>query len=374
MKKIIVCFILTFIVLNKCYAQTVVEEHKFTLKTQNGTLKIYAKDILDEEEQVPFSESRSDTLNVPLYLTIDNIELILQSDIDSLKLSLFKDETAIIDIVKDGMQPFVLILKNGINYDNIEFNKSDKNPDFTIKYENNTANPYLLQLRAEYPIDSIISLAGSDLEKVRKVASWVHNLWKHDGMNEPEQSNALYILGEVKKGKRFRCVEYGIVTTACLNSIGIKSRTLSLKTKDAEIRPTGAGHVLLEVFLNDMDKWVMVDPQWDIIPHKENMPLNAVEFQSAINNREKIGIWTSEQIQAEEYIPWIYPYLYYFSIKFDNRENIDKNEQYTYQGKSSLMLVPLGAKEPTVFQQKFPIDYCFYTNSLKDFYSRPIDN
>jgi hypothetical protein len=35
------------------------------------------------------------------------------------------------------------------------------------------------------------------------------------------------------------------------------------------------------------------------------------------------------------------------------------------------MLVPLGAKNPTVFQIKYPLDYLIYTNSLKDFYQIP---
>ncbi|MDR1054268.1 MAG: hypothetical protein LBL90_00170 [Prevotellaceae bacterium] len=85
-------------------------------------------------------------------------------------------------------------------------------------------------------------------------------------------------------------MEYGIVTTACLNSIGIKSRIFALKTKDSEIRPYGAGHVLLEVFLNDLDKWIMVDPQWDIIVYIDGMTLNTVELQDAVTNRKDIKL------------------------------------------------------------------------------------
>ena len=57
-------------------------------------------------------------------------------------------------------------------------------------------------------------------------------------------------------------------------------------------------------------------------------------------------------------------------FSFDNREGADikKNK---INGKKSLMLVPIGATNPTIFQIKNKIDYCIYTNSLNDFYESP---
>lgn len=273
-------------------------------------------------------------------------------------------------LLKDGMQPFVIRVVNGITLEELTFDLKNANKDYHIVYEKDMDNPYLSKLRAGYPVDSIAASAKTDIEKIRKIASWVHGLWQHDGMNEPEQNDALYILGEVEKGRCFRCVEYGIVTTACLNSIGIKARTLSLKTKDCETRPSGAGHVLLEAYVNDLDKWIMIDPQYDIIPHLFGLPLNAVEFQDAITKEKPVDVWTTDNIQAGEYIPWIYPYLYYFSVNFDNRE-YKPDGQKTINGKSALMLVPVGGKNPEIFQKRFPLDYCIYTHSLLNFYANP---
>ena len=228
------------------------------------------------------------------------------------------------------------------------------------------------RLKKEYPIDSVAAKGKTDLEKVQSISSWVHKLWKHDGYNAPEKNDALYILEEVKKGQQFRCVEYGIVTTACLNAIGLPSRTLALKRKDVETTPSGAGHVVMEVFLNDFNKWVMVDPQWDAIFCLNYIPLNAVELQKAITEKKDIQILSDDkELNPNQYIAWIYPYLYYFSHKFDNRENIPKEDKIKINGKSDIMLVPIGATNPTIFQRKFPIDYCIYTHSLIDFYSKP---
>ena len=70
------------------------------------------------------------------------------------------------------------------------------------------------------------------------------------------------------------------------------------------------------------------------------------------------------------YVNWIYPYLYYFNFPFDNREGRDI-EHKTIDGKKALMLVPVGAKNPTLFQQNRKLDYCIYTNALKEFYAPP---
>ena len=102
-----------------------------------------------------------------------------------------------------------------------------------------------------------------------------------------------------------------------------------------------------------------------------NIPLNAVEFQKAIvDNYKGLEINTSLDISKRQYVEWIYPYLYYFDISFDNREGNDRNTN-RINGKQSLMLVPLGAIKPTIFQIKDKIDNCIYTNSLIDFYGLP---
>lgn len=268
---------------------------------------------------------------------------------------------------------YALTVIKGIkaNYTVLHFDTKSKNSKLKFWYEQNNNNEYLNLLRSKYPIDSLVKGAKTDIERTQKILHWVHNQWKHNGSNEPQKRDAISILEEAKNGKEFRCVEYGIVTTACLNAIGLKARTLGLKTKDVETTQYGAGHVLLEVFLNDKRKWVLIDGQWDAMPMLNNIPLNAVEFQQAIvENYKGLEINTSLDISKRQYVEWIYPYLYYFDISFDNREGNDRNTN-RINGKQSLMLVPLGAIKPTIFQIKDKIDNCIYTNSLIDFYGLP---
>ncbi len=116
---------------------------------------------------------------------------------------------------------------------------------------------------------------------------------------------------------------------------------------------------------------MLLDGQFDAMPVLNGVPLNAVEFQQAINNNYvKLQIITNSGLNKDFYTAWIYPYLYYFDVKFDNREGVAES-QLKNEGKSNLILVPKGAKNPTVFQIKRPINNAIYSNVLEDFYHKP---
>ena len=299
------------------------------------------------------------------------------------KFGFYTDRDSIVFPIKAGeTRKFYVLLNDssyaltvitGIkpNYKPLTFESTQKNEKLHFWYDTDKNTPYLKKLRSRYSLDEIIKNSKTDMEKALSILHWVHALWPHNGNNTPEKNDAISIIEESKKGKNFRCVEYGIVSAACLNAVGLKARVLALKTKNVETTKYGAGHVVTEVYLNDLKKWVFLDGQWDVMPLLNGVPLNAVEFQKAIaENFQQIELHSASHIPKRLYLDWVYPYLFYFSAPFDNRtgENIKK---YEIEGKTSLMLVPLGAKNPTVFQRVYKIDYCLYTNSLMDFYDSP---
>ena len=257
------------------------------------------------------------------------------------------------------------------NYAPLDFDTEFKNDKVKFWYDNADKSDYLKKLRTQYKLEELIKGKKSDTEKALAILHWVHSLWPHNGNNTPQKNDAISIIEEAKNGKNFRCVEYGIVTAACLNAVGLKARVLALKTKDVETTKYGAGHVVTEVYLNDLKKWVFLDGQWDVMPLLNGIPLNAVEFQKAIaQNFSRIEIRSAGPFPKRQYLDWVYPYLFYFSTSFDNRTGKDINKR-KIDGKTSLMLVPLGSKNPTIFQMVHKIDYCLYTNSLNDFYRQP---
>ncbi|SIT94367.1 transglutaminase-like domain-containing protein [Pontibacter indicus] len=266
---------------------------------------------------------------------------------------------------------YALTELRGFGFEGIQFNKAQKVAGYTFLYVQNQNNEFLQTLREQYQLDALVAGAKNDTEKALRIVNWVHNQWQHNGSNTPSKPDALTILAEVKDGKQFRCVEYGIVTTSALNAIGLPARTMGLKMKEVETIESGAGHVVLEVYLPDLKKWVMLDGQYDVMPVLNNVPLNAVEFQQAIvNDYEALEIRSLSGTSKGKYIGWVFPYLYYFDVKFDNREGMALQRE-KIDGKSSLMLVPAGAKQPKVFQVKNPMDYLKYTHSLIDLYEAP---
>jgi hypothetical protein len=62
------------------------------------------------------------------------------------------------------------------------------------------------------------------------------------------------------------------------------------------------------------------------------------------------------------YIKWIVPYLYYLDFNLDQRFYANDYKR------GQVMLVPKGAKEPKVFQRKYPIKNCTYISDPKAFY------
>jgi hypothetical protein len=198
-------------------------------------------------------------------------------------------------------------------------------------------------------LENLVADCSSNLEKILKVTAWVHHLWRHNGDNVPYQSDPLSILKEVFEDKKqFRCVEYAIVLNGCLNALGIPSRVLSLKTADVETREYGAGHVVTEAYISDFNKWMMIDCQANIVPVADGIPLNAVELQQALAKQDAVSFISCDNMltkdDTREYISFIGQYLYYFQTKCVHSYSFSRNEP-------SVMLVPIGATNPTIFQR-----------------------
>ncbi len=208
-------------------------------------------------------------------------------------------------------------------------------------------DPYLQQLRQTCELERLRK--ARDLETVKAVCAWVHGLWQHNGSNEPTSPDPLTIITEAKAGKRFRCVEYGIVVKGCLEALGIPARVLSLKTADVETREMGAGHVVAEAYLRDRKAWMMIDGQFGAMPMLKGDPLSALALQQALGDPE-LAFEGLERKGWDAYKAWIAPYLYFFDVAHDNRG-------FTWDKlKGRIQLAPTGVAAPKVFQRVMPFE------------------
>lgn len=137
---------------------------------------------------------------------------------------------------------------------------------------------------------------------------------------------------------------------------------------DCQTREYGAGHVVNEAYLTDFDKWLMIDCQENVIPVLDNVPLHAVELQQALANNDPIVFLSKStnfyEEETQTYISFIKDYLYYFQTRITHGFIPEKSSP-------TIMLVPLGAEKPTVFQKIYPLTNIQYTHSLPSFYQKP---
>jgi hypothetical protein len=256
----------------------------------------------------------------------------------------------------------------------LEYLSEAENANYSFVYKNMDNSPDLVTLKTLYSLDSVVDSQNPEFENILHLLKWTNGRFRHDGSNKPSQPNTLTILKEASEGRRFTCVEFATVLRTVLASHDFKARVVGLMTKDVETTRYGAGHVLTEVWSTQYNKWFLLDPQFNIVPVLDNVPLNAVEFQNAIAQKSDFQLMDVNgrvsRKRERSYLSFITPYLYYIDTRFDQRE-VHFDSLLFVNGKVGLMLVPVGAKNPTVFQRNTPINRAEYTNNINDFYRKP---
>lgn len=244
-----------------------------------------------------------------------------------------------------------------------------------IIYPDTTGNETLRAFRKAFQLREMVGSHEDDLQKAIELLHWTSSRWQHNGGRSAGTSDAFEILRRAAAGEEFSCAEYAIVFATAANSIGIPARVVNLKIREAETAASGAGHSLTEVYIRELKKWVMMDPQSDLVAFSEDQPLSAMELLKAIDTAPTEievlfkGEWGSENL-IQQVINWYSPYLYFFDTAFDNRYGV--SEKGSCSGDTRLFLVPLGEKAPEIFQGHHPLTGFATTHSVADFYQEPV--
>lgn len=155
--------------------------------------------------------------------------------------------------------------------------------------------PQLRTLRQWYGLDEVISKAASDLERVVRLRDWVKSRWDHEQPITSPPWDALYMLERVEKGiEAFYCVHYSVAFMQCCLSLGIPARLVNLHQgiapadfdrRRAVFEPPDLPvfeHVVNEVWLDDLGRWVMMDVDFDIHYERGGVPLSALEIHQVL--------------------------------------------------------------------------------------------
>lgn len=232
-------------------------------------------------------------------------------------------------------------------------------------------HPSLIELKRLTKLK--VNYNGNVFENAYIILGYVHNLFSHNGDNQPTALDPITILSEAKAGKKFRCVEYSLLAMALLWAYEIPARVIGLKTKDVETREYGAGHVVIEYWDDELRKWVMCDVQFGLIPAKHNNLLSVYELREEIKLNNKLQFVTVKESRfpnksypnMHSYIEWVKDYLYFIDTP-KNITFLDLN----LSKQEIVMLVPKNIKHPLMFQGLFKMN-AIYTENVKDFYINP---
>jgi hypothetical protein len=196
----------------------------------------------------------------------------------------------------------------------------DPAPHFPIKL-GSIASEREEQLKAMLPPPAPTAL-GTALS----LLNWTHTRWSHAGANRHAVDlDALSILEQVAQGERFRCVEYGKVLAAALCARGIPARILTLRL-DSYHAGIGAGHVVTEAWIDELNDWVALDGQngayWAVEP---GQPLSTQELHRRFRaGEQRPEFWTTEGEACESPEIW----WMYFAWTVNGMENARDEEPF----------------------------------------------
>ena len=126
---------------------------------------------------------------------------------------------------------------------------------------------------------SEIAQIQNDFERAIALRNFVKSLWHHGTSGadffDPKDFDALKIIELAHQGKKFWCQVYALVYTELANYVGLVSRLVMLSSEGYKF-----DHGVVETWSNLFNKWVLMDPDFNIHYELNGIPLNAVELHN----------------------------------------------------------------------------------------------
>lgn len=162
-------------------------------------------------------------------------------------------------------------------------------PSYSFSYEN-LNHPELKKYREEHKLDEIVAGASSEFETILKLLDWAYRVpltynaysWNwNDAAVEPKQSSKMPKLNGPFYDQRRRdgmCLYSTQALIGALLSMGYQARHVNINSEAVN------GHEITEVWSNDFDKWIYLDPTLDTyyFDLKTGTPLNVLDLHKLL--------------------------------------------------------------------------------------------
>ena len=142
------------------------------------------------------------------------------------------------------------------------------------------------QLRDEFDLERVVAHCDSEFDGFLALKRWVRSRWNHGWSHSFDKvKDALDILREAARGELFTCGYYTLVLAQCATALGWPARRVGISLADCEFprdyRLGNIGHSVAEMWSNEREKWVLMDPDTNVHYERDGVPLNALEIRDA---------------------------------------------------------------------------------------------
>jgi hypothetical protein len=132
--------------------------------------------------------------------------------------------------------------------------------------------------------------------------SWIKSIWAHALPSRQPVYDGLLILDRASRGvETFICMHYSVALVQSCLSVGIQARLVNVHRGIAEeaahrigaeatVDPPIDEHVTAEIWSRELEKWVMVDTDFDCTHERDGIPQSAWELHNAMVAGEKQAI------------------------------------------------------------------------------------
>jgi hypothetical protein len=146
--------------------------------------------------------------------------------------------------------------------------------------EENWEHPRLLLLRKREKLDEVVAPGRTQFEKIVLLRRWARSQWKNTvtPFYYPPW-DAVEILDLVRKHKNYGfCSQYAVVFLQACRALGLHARYVDL------------GHFIVEVWSDEYDKWVIMDPTNDVHFEKDGAPLRGRVLAELYASKNAAGV------------------------------------------------------------------------------------
>ncbi|HUW24541.1 MAG TPA: transglutaminase domain-containing protein [Patescibacteria group bacterium] len=147
-------------------------------------------------------------------------------------------------------------------------------PKFVWEHFN---HPLALQLRNEFQLEKVVESGRNEFEKQLLLKDWVYQTLPHGNNPKPGYQNAIEILRDAREGE-FYCSHYSLALLQCATALGWYCRKLGVDYNHRQGEEE-RHHGVTDIWSNQFQKWLVIDPMHNLHFEKEGIPLNALEIR-----------------------------------------------------------------------------------------------